>query len=484
MRNAHYQKSRHIVARIHIQGDLVLQTATSLGNGDYTTLTDMPLAYDTISGKALLSGASIAGALRNYLREWEEGYEQAGKKDNLASKLFGFIERDDTHPIGSRKNQASVSPLIVYDALSKAVPAIELRDGVKLDPATRTAEDKKKFDWELLQAGTCFPLQFELLVIKEQAEALKQGLALALQGLEKGEIALGGRKRRGWGKCQVAKWTVHHYDMAHPNDLVAWLDSAPHRTSSGDKIATLLNITNPLSDNRQTYTLSATFRLETSLLIRSGNGGAKDPDMVHLHSQRNGELVPIISGTSLAGALRARASRIADILNLKPTFVSDLFGPEMGSGADTPKPYASRIIVEDSEIKEGLTDLVHTRLTVDRFTQGAYPGALFNQQPVYPASSQPTTLTLNLHLRLPNKGADNEHKAMVGLLLLLLKDLWTGHLPLGGEASVGRGRLAGCEATLTGPHNQQWQIKQTANGLSGDIAALETFVTALKELTQ
>jgi hypothetical protein len=37
----------------------------------------------------------------------------------------------------------------------------------------------------------------------------------------------------------------------------------------------------------------------------------------------------------------------------------------------------------------------------------------------------------------------------VGLVLLLLKDLWTGDLPLGGEISVGRGRLKGKQATLT-----------------------------------
>jgi len=35
-----------------------------------------------------------------------------------------------------------------------------------------------------------------------------------------------------------------------------------------------------------------------------------------------------------------------------------------------------------------------------------------------------------------------------GLLLLLLRDLWTGDLPLGGESSVGRGRLKGRSATL------------------------------------
>jgi hypothetical protein len=46
----------------------------------------------------------------------------------------------------------------------------------------------------------------------------------------------------------------------------------------------------------------------------------------------------------------------------------------------------------------------------------------------------------------------------------LIKDLWTSDLPVGGESSIGRGRLKGIQANLIRHHPQnpkQWKI--TAN---------------------
>lgn len=67
--------------------------------------------------------------------------------------------------------------------------------------------------------------------------------------------------------------------------------------------------------------------------------------------------------------------------------------------------------------------------------------------------------------------------------MLLLKDLWTRDLPLGGEASIGRGRLIGQEAELSykmeGPNYQEWKLKQKYNGkleIVGDREKLEGFV--------
>jgi hypothetical protein len=49
-------------------------------------------------------------------------------------------------------------------------------------------------------------------------------------------------------------------------------------------------------------------------------------------------------------------------------------------------------------------------------------------------------------------------KHEIGLLLLLLKDLWTGDLPIGGESSIGRGRLQGIDAKIYYEGNT-WQIQ-------------------------
>lgn len=75
--------------------------------------------------------------------------------------------------------------MIINDAISTKPIQSELRDGVKINSITRTATDKTKYDLELLQAGTEFPLCFELLIERKANEAdLLKGLAIALQGLE------------------------------------------------------------------------------------------------------------------------------------------------------------------------------------------------------------------------------------------------------------------------------------------------------------
>jgi hypothetical protein len=78
----------------------------------------------------------------------------------------------------------------------------------------------------------------------------------------------------------------------------------------------------------------------------------------------------------------------------------------------------------------------------------------------------------------------NPEDCQIGLLLLLLKDLWTSDLPLGGTSSIGRGRLAGKLATLTyqrGPTEETWNIRFSGDRLTieGDRQKLEDFVQAL-----
>ena len=87
--------SRKIVRRIVVEGDLVLQTPAHLGNGDGNNLVDMPLLTDPLDEKTpLLTGASIAGALRGYLHERENGFRakvitEAEAKNSPIVLLFG-----------------------------------------------------------------------------------------------------------------------------------------------------------------------------------------------------------------------------------------------------------------------------------------------------------------------------------------------------------------------------------------------------------
>lgn len=544
-----WRASREIVERIVVEGDLVLLTPTSLGNGDSDGLTDISLLLDEVDKTALLTGTSIAGALRNYLRERSKGFsvEELSDSDGKPLKDEKGNRRKDsqgrliplhgmTHLFGSLEDDGAQSCLIVDDALSSVMPTTELRDGVKIDGKTRTAEAGKKFDLELLEAGTTFKLRFELLVSEAKdkngkpmfpcRDKLLKSLTAALQGFEKSEIYLGARKRRGYGQCNVENWKVKYYNLKTKNGLLAWLGfdgtklkniqtdeiNESRNKPIADAIKEACSLANDIQsdDNREYFELNACFALDGSMLIRSGSKITNEkgqPDTVHLRSERvlrdsqsnliraaDGKLkkenAPTVSGTSLAGVLRHRAVKICNTLadgkgadDKCESFVEQIFGVDMEKlrnqnrdKGTKEQPFASRLEVHETFI-ENTSDLVQTRIKIDRFTGGAYEGALFDAAPVF-AEDGGKAIELSLKLRSARltkkdgKPETPEEKksrtdAEIGLLLLLLKDLWTSDLAIGGESSIGRGRLKGISANLRYRKNDEdsWEVslKETDN---------------------
>ena len=444
----------NVVERVYVAGKLILDTPAHFGNGDADGPTDIPLLRDALDGRMpLLTGSSIAGALRSYLRELEHGYGVSEKQRGVADFLFGRVEGEASYQ----------SWLIVDDALGDC-PGVELRDGVCIDPEKRTAADNKKFDVELLRAGTRFDISFELLLTDRNTRLL-EALALALRGFERGEIGLGLRKRRGFGQCRVAWWKVCRCRVTTLQGLIDWLSGEHGSEAEGESIVDLLRVRPSLEDKREIFTIDAAFGLESSLLIRSGSGDGGTPDMLHLMSYRPDGVQPVISGTSLAGAVRARALRIANTLlgGDAEVLVDGMFGKWIRSSKDKPK--GSRVLTRESTLG-GVHDRVQSRIKINRFTGGVFPGALFTQQPVLDGGG--VAATLHIELRQPAE-------AEVGLLLLVLKDLWTGDLPLGGESSIGRGRLSGVGAKLA--WYRGGRVESTGNGT---IEELEDFVKALQ----
>jgi CRISPR/Cas system CSM-associated protein Csm3 (group 7 of RAMP superfamily) len=460
------QSARKIVRRIIIEADLILETPAHLGGGEKNG-TEMLLLTDALEGKPLLTGASVAGALRHHLLRLEHGYLTTDDSDvrqnkfTWATRLFGSAY-DEQYGEQSR--------VIVDDALGKEkqaddpknkTPLLEIRDGVRLDGRTRTAEDQKLFSHQVWAAGTPFPLRLEVQFYESdgKGDTLLGALCAALGGFSDGSITLGARKSRGYGRVRMEQARVFDLDLKTKKGLKGWLDlpaclPLPDDTNGVIDFAAFAATyqTNRPTDHRAFFQIEATFALEDSLLIRAGSDVSQ---MQHLMSAGN----PVLSGTSLAGALRARAVKICQTFApppppsedektpKQPELVNGIFGP---LGDDKPneqeerKLKGSRLHVRESVIEQGLTDWVQARVKIDRFTGGAFDTALYDQQPVF--AKPETQVCLKVTLR-------NPQPAEIGLLLLLLKDLWTADLALGGESQVGRGRLRGLGATLV----HQWE---------------------------
>lgn len=481
-----HERSRGIIERIYITGMLTLESPAHFGNGDTDAITDIPLLWDSLdSKKPLLTGTSIAGALRNYLREYQVGYGIDEKKNGelLAEKLFG-------HLIGDRGS--TLSWLIVDDAIG-TIPkssSLEIRDGVVIDPKTRTAKvDKngkgKKFDIELLPAGTEFLLRFELLIPKNDT-ILKEAAAIALKGLEDGRIGLGMRKRRGYGECKVTSWHLISYSMDTRGGLIGWLthsDVSVDKLEKNKNIFYLIGVVPQQLHKGKKFEIDATFSLMDSLLIRSSAGEGEAADALHLRSWRKDVFTPVLSGTSLAGAIRSRALRIAQSLKVEQharKFIDNMFGKQIESHEDIPS--GSNVFVYEGTINNGILDRVQTRVKIDRFTAGAFPAALYSEQPVFSGHLGGSQVKIRIELRKTPQN-EKEFDAQIGLLLLVFKDLWTGDLPVGGESSIGRGRLQGIRATMTF-NDQKWRIEKKSEAgllIDGPSDELEKFVRTFWE---
>jgi CRISPR/Cas system CSM-associated protein Csm3 (group 7 of RAMP superfamily) len=267
----------------------------------------------------------------------------------------------------------------------------------------------------------------------------------------------------------VDNWRVVCYDLHTKVGLLAWLRQDTSAVQSGADIADLLKVSTLVAKPAQpSFRMEATFALASALLIRSGLGAANEPDVVHL---RNGQGQPIVSGTSLAGVVRGRVLRILNTLG--KTNAAELVGELFGEHDETKKQSrASRLWVKESVVEQ-TDDWVQTRVKIDRFTGGTMPTALFSEQPIFPRSEAEVTFTLTI------RAAQAWEK---GVLLLVLKDLWTGDLAIGGSSSIGRGRLRGLKASIV---DGEQTIALSANGLPADAAQRETlqgYVTALVKL--
>ena len=104
-------------------------------------------------------------------------------------------------------------------------------------------------------------------------------------------------------------------------------------------------------------------------------------------------------------------------------------------------------------------DLVQTRIQIAPWTQAPASGALFNEQPVRGGGDVEVTLRWRL---------DRPDPEEIGLVLQLLKDLWTGDLATAGTQSIGRGRFRGKTATIEHREgtetSQSWTFKASESG--------------------
>ena len=415
--------------KIILKANLELISPLMIGSGE-SEISDRDILLNK-EGKPFIPASSFMGKLYNELSSDKKkkyfGQKKAGENDKneeenkAESSKFehqSYIICDDLHlSDDSAKNTA-------------------IRDGIRINPETGLVEKETKFDYQVLEPGNHFALEMSINVEPDDNyNDCKELMKNIVNVLSNRQFALGGKTSSGFGNLQAQNIKVMEYDFADKKQAAAYLLKKETENLFSEYIEE-----NPMLNDE--FRINASFQIVNSFLIRSYSKTPYGSDATQI---KCGDKF-VLPGTSLRGALRARAQKILNLLweNKKDEvdmFIAALFGTtslEKKNEYSVPSSlYVSETVIDNVECQ------LQNRIQIDRFTGGTIESALFDSMPVFPVpndEAQLVNLTLTIHKPLPSQK---------GLLLLLLKDLYTSELPIGGEKNVGRGLLKGTKATVT-----------------------------------
>ena len=450
--------------------------------------------------RPILTGRSVKGALRAACRRYLSGQPDGEVAAVLNPAALRRLWGDEGKKSASAPLRAAcltvhtveLCPAGADGAVGTDGAAGELpsRMGNAIDRYWGSVADGALFEHEYLPAGR--PLEIVITAqaglpdgvdvpagavepaTPEQVETLF-GLFLGLFRSER--IAFGGRQGAGWGRVRPDArpgadfWTLTRAPLGSCDDLVNWLSGGqdmagtinPVDCGGPDRMRITVEWNSPtgilVADPRRREAELERKRQEKEARERAaqeaGRSGAPDDvrdDYVPARQMRTdtaqGERL-VLPGSSVRGALRSRASRIArtilaarrepvddwsntgvhDQLAADPVLVRDLFGSTEQRGALT---------VLDTLAVPGSSRLIPHNAG-DRWTGGVAGGALYGEE-VHDAQWGDLTLELNPGSFSPRADV-NRRRAAWCLLGLVLAELAAGALPLGSRGTRGLGQV-------------------------------------------
>lgn len=347
---------------------------------------DTELVLRDRQGNAIIQGSSLAGAFRSWLEHTEA--------TAMAERLFGSQERS--------------GHLMVSDGVFDKAAEQVLRPRLRIDPRTGSADPSGKFDVAHIAAGSRFVFSLTWLG-GEEAEEMSAVEEL-LAALHSGEIRLGAQKSNGFGRVALSV-RKQGYDLCRGEDRAAWLEDR----EDGQPL-TLPEI------SRGEQVVFTVVGQADNVLVRGASSEHTEDSSITRNLQEAGR--PVIPGSSIKGAVRARAALIARWKNWPAEEIDRVFGRETGPEDNG---MAGKVLFEDAYLSSDRTRKI-SRIRINRFTAGVIRGGLFTEEPV----------CSKLQLRIT---APAEYKLVCGLLVYALRDLALGLYSFGSGTAIGRGRI-------------------------------------------
>jgi len=482
--------ARSLSGRLRASGRLVATSALHVGGGVVDHAADLVPAVDG-SGAEYIPGTSLAGALRAW------AVRSAPPPDRHVVDAWGSAETASNILVAD-------APIVVADAPIQRTAVRERRDGVGIDRVRGVAAARTKFDRIVLARGTSFALSMTAELPDEpEAEAAVRRLVFeTLHALQAGEIGLGAAQTRGLGSVKLQDLRIRE-ERLDRDGILADLAAPPGERGTVRKLEELLDKdAAPAARSWSTadaLALSVHWQPDGPVMVASGSDGV-GVDSYPLTAPDGADAdmrVLLLPGSSVKGALRARAERIVRTvldIDLEPgaphhrqvdvPLVDSLFGLAGRSQDDTPLGHGVQrapaerlgrgaLAVRDCHGKQQLNAKAWSlaiaaatakaaqgkarqaglpaaaaamHVAIDRWTGGAADGALYSVLEPTEATWEPIELRLDLR-RLPEP---TERRAALVLLWLVLRDLRAGELPLGFAVNRGMGTVTGVRVDVNG----------------------------------
>jgi len=435
-------RDNRIIGKIILKA-VITNTSPMLIASGRGEVVDFEVIRDS-SGKPFIPAAGFAGMIRDSFIRFNQNTDRA--VDNHLNYFWGC----DTEDSESQSH-------IIFDDLKLHGSCVVIqRDGVAIDENTNLGIGGSKFDYELIEPDAHFLFNAEITIRKDfDADIFLQFLYFIAQKGEKDEYQQGAFKSSGFG---ILHWTdveIYHFDF--PTDGKEWFEYL--KTNKTEKKSIYPELTKKLEWGKQnTLVITGQFSIRNSLIISTAGDetqSEKAPDKTQLKDSLGNA---ILTGKSIKGAIRHRASKILNTLGIPKSkqFIDSLFGYVDETNKKIPAA-ASRIKSFEAKVAGADQSQIQPRIKIDRFTGGTIEHALMQSQPLW---HNKESIPLKFEIQ-------DCTDAEAALMLFVMKDLFNEDLPIGGEKAIGRGTLKGIALDVTGTvSNKAIDLKFNKDGLT------------------
>lgn len=407
-----------IIRKEYLWISFVLASPLIIGSGK-NEMTDNDIVLNG-NGEPYIPATAVSGVVRSVL--------DPEKKDSYFGKVPGYKE--------SRYENSKESMLVFYDAnmAADSTPRISKRDFVALDE-NKTAMTGAKFDMQILEPG----IEFNTYIEQNYTEAMQDDyLSEIAAAWYSGRVMFGAKTMRGFGEIKDVKIMRKGFDLSDKAEVSSWLEYNMYDLLFWNNAKTLTPETLQKTDTNITK-ICLGLDIISAISIRQyttdptpEDAKASEPDYKQMSVYIDNEEVPVIPGSSWAGAFKN------DMKKLLPGIDLSYFGDVKGNDK-----WKSHIKFSESQIN-GSAPAIITRNAIDRFSGGTINGALYTEKTRYGGHTELTISLLDKKAGAESKKNRDEKRIVReekfnDTLAAAIADLHEGLIAVGGLTSVGRG---------------------------------------------